>query len=641
VAPSLGSARELQKATPVTESVQEPTYKTIRAGLSRRPQRDCPALKLENCSIAGAGMFDRARVALRPRGSARSAARLILSLVLLTCLAAPAMALPPGFTLEAVGSNWNEAVGMTFTADGRMYVWERGGRIWHVDSNGVKSAQPVLDISDEVGGWRDYGLLGVALHSNFLNNGQVYLLYVVDRHHLLNAGTPSYDPGADEYFAATIGRITRYTLESGTNYMTTDYSSRMVLLGDTPSTGIPILHQSHGTGSLVFGTDGTLLASTGDAASYNVVDTGSSSDTYYIDGLLDGIIQAKENVGAFRAQMLGSADGKILRIDPETGAGVPSNPYYDASDPFATQSKVWGLGTRNPYRMVKRPETGSHDPADGDPGDFVFGEVGWSTWEDIHFVDAPGLNFGWPNFEGIDFHSGYNGSNTPSQDAPNPLYDGGACNVQYLSFSDLIVQGTLDPNPSFPNPCDAGQEIPDTWNDGSTTWTYDKFVHRRPEVDYRHGSGPARWTSWDGLDPVTTDIGAANTDPNGKSVPGPQFGGNTSTGGAFYTGGTSGGSYPVEYLGHYFHGDYGSQWIRAFDFDANNELQEVKDFHLGAGGVVHLADHPITGDLYYIQWTAVVWRIRYVGAGNLPPVAVASQDVQYGPTDLTVQFTGD
>ena len=83
---------------------------------------------------------------------------------------------------------------MAFAADGRMFVWERRGRIWFVDAAGQKSSQPVLDISDEVGAWQDFGLLGVALHPNFLVNGFVFLFYVVDRHHLLFAGTPSYDP---------------------------------------------------------------------------------------------------------------------------------------------------------------------------------------------------------------------------------------------------------------------------------------------------------------------------------------------------------------------------------------------------------------------------------------------------------------
>jgi hypothetical protein len=90
-----------------------------------------------------------------------------------------------------------------------MFVWERGGRVWIVE-NGVKLSTPLIDIHDEVGGWRDYGLLGFALDPNFTSNGYIYLLYVVDHYYLNNFGTPGYDPNQDEYFMATIGRITRY-----------------------------------------------------------------------------------------------------------------------------------------------------------------------------------------------------------------------------------------------------------------------------------------------------------------------------------------------------------------------------------------------------------------------------------------------
>ena len=72
---------------------------------------------------------------------------------------------------------------MQFSPAGRMFVWERDGRVWIVDSDNPV-LQPFLDINDEVGGWRDFGLLGFTLHPNFENNGYVYLLYVVDRHHL-------------------------------------------------------------------------------------------------------------------------------------------------------------------------------------------------------------------------------------------------------------------------------------------------------------------------------------------------------------------------------------------------------------------------------------------------------------------------
>lgn len=321
----------------------------------------------------------------------------------------PSLAQPPGFIDEVYLSGFSQAVGLTFDENSRMYVWEKGGKIWIVE-NGVKASQPLLDISEEVGNWRDFGMLGLALDPNFLTNGYIYVLYIVDRHHLFNFGTSSYDPNVDEYFSATIGRLTRYTAEASTNFTTIDYNSRLVLLGESASTGLPHLHQSHGIGSLVFGTDGTLLVSMGDGASYSSVDQGSASETYWSQALADGIITSAENVGAYRCQMLNSLNGKILRLDPATGDGVPSNPHYNASNPRSKASRVWGRGVRNPCRMTIDPNTGSHDPADGNPGTLYFGDVGWGAREELNVCDGPDQNFGWPKYEGVDHLPGYNNS---------------------------------------------------------------------------------------------------------------------------------------------------------------------------------------------------------------------------------------
>ena len=199
-----------------------------------------------------------------------------------------------------------------------------------------------MDISDEVGGWRDHGLLGVALHPGFRQNGWIYLLYAVDRHHLLYAGTGKYDAGVDEYYGATIGRVTRYTVRSADGFNSVDPESRLVLLGETPQTGIPIVHESHAVGSLVFGTDGTLLLSVGDCASYNGTDNGGQQPGTYVNvALNEGILKPHENVGAFRAQTVDSHCGKILRLNPINGDGLPSNPFFDASEPRAPRSRVW------------------------------------------------------------------------------------------------------------------------------------------------------------------------------------------------------------------------------------------------------------------------------------------------------------
>lgn len=335
-------------------------------------------------------------------------------ILFLFCIQSNLWAQPAGFTDQVYVDGMNQATGIAFDANGRMYVWEKSGKVWIVE-NGVKNANPLIDISEEVGNWRDFGLVGFALDPNFLNNGHIYLLYIVDRHHLLNFGTSAYDAGTNEYFDATIGRITRYTANASDNFNSIDYNTRNVLFGETASTGMPSLHQSHGTGSLVFGTDGTLLATLGDGASYSSRDEGSASETYYQNGLDDNIIRADENVGAYRCQKNNSFNGKIIRIDPETGDGIPSNPLYNSNNPRSAASRTWAKGVRNPYKICLRPETGSHDPEDGEPGTFYFGDVGWGTREELNVCKAPGQNFGWPKFEGMTAMPGYNnGTYNPS-----------------------------------------------------------------------------------------------------------------------------------------------------------------------------------------------------------------------------------
>ena len=324
---------------------------------------------------------------------------MLLLLVFLVSKSVLAQSPPAGFASATVSSQWNEAVGLTFNSDGsEMFVWERGGRVWVV-ANGQKSL--VLNISDEVGAWHDHGLLGFALHPRFEQNGYIYLLYLVDRHYLMNFGTASYNPVANDYFSATIGRLTRYTIsKSGTGYSVVP-GSRKILIGETKSDGIISTERSHVTGALVFGTDQTLLVGTGDGANGAGTDTGNGGGTYFAQALADGILTPAYNVGAFRSQILDCLNGKILRIDPESGAGIPSNPFYDPTRPNAAISKVWALGIRQPFRMSMKPGTGSHNPADGNPGTFYVGEVGYFSWEELNVVDKPGQNFGWPIYEGV------------------------------------------------------------------------------------------------------------------------------------------------------------------------------------------------------------------------------------------------
>ncbi|MDX9750993.1 MAG: PKD domain-containing protein, partial [Flavobacteriales bacterium] len=527
---------------------------------------------------------------------------------------------PPGFSNSLVMAGWQDPVGACWDQNERMYVWEKGGRVWIVE-DGVRLDDPLIDISDEVGNWRDHGLLGFTLDPHFLSNGHIYLLYLVDQHHLLHHGTPAYNPATNAYYAATIMRITRYTAP-GPERLAVDPASRLVLVGETPQTGVPSLHESHTTGSLVFGKDGTLLATVGDGSSYSSTDAGSRPETYYQQALAIGIIRPEENVGAFRSQMVNSHNGKVLRIDPATGDGVPSNPFYDGGAPRAPRSRVWALGLRNPFRMTIDTVHAqvSTDPLDGRPGTLYIGDVGWNTWEDLHVCFEAGMNFGWPLYEGSTQLNSYMDANTQNLDAPNPLYDGVSC-TPYFRFRDLLKQDTPVHLNGHPNPCNPAVQIPNA---------IPKFFHSRPPIDWRHGN-QSRTPGFLGNEAITYDLDAP-TSP----VPGPRFGGNSALAGPRH----SNHNMPLEYHHSSYHGDYVSGWIRRFKFNEQDQPVSVHDFAGGLGPITWIGEGP-DGCVWYIRYSpGQLRRICYSLAVDLPPVAVAEQDVQYGPGPLTVQFTG-
>ncbi len=527
--------------------------------------------------------------------------------------------LPPDFSDALVLGGFSEPVGSTWDGNGRSYVWEKAGRVWVIE-DGVGLPQPLIDIRQEVGNWRDHGMLGFALDPNFLVNGHIYLMYVVDRHHLMHFGTPAYNPVANDYFDATIVRITRYTA-IGPAFNTVDPASRFVLLGESPQTGAPILHESHGAGSLAFGTDGTLLATIGDGATYFSVDVGNAPDTYHEQALADSIIRPAENVGALRAQMVNSLSGKIIRLDPATGDGIPSNPWYDPAQPRAPKSRVWGLGVRNAYRMTVRPGSGHTDPLDGEPGTLSFGDVGWNLWEELNVLTDRGSNFGWPLFEGLDVNSFYMNVLTQNRDAPNPLFNGVNCTEQYFNFQDLIKQDTPVHANAHPNPCEPGVQIPNS---------VPKHIHERPAIDWRHGN-QSRTGGFLGNVAINHDL-----DSPDSPVPGPRFGGFAAIGGPWM----EGLQMPLGYQGASFHGDYAIGFIRRFMFDENDEPLSVHDFASGLGAVTWIGGGP-DGCIWYIRYnTNELRRICYTLAVDLPPVAVAGQSTQFGPSPLDVSFTG-
>ncbi len=541
-----------------------------------------------------------------------------------------AQALPTGFSYSTVASGWVEPVGTTFNSTGtKMFVWQKGGQVYVCNWNGttyVKQATAVVDIAPEVGNWRDHGMLGFALDPNFEVNGLIYMMYVVDRHYLLNFGTGSYNASTNNYLSATIGRITRYqTTTLGSNLVVVP-ASRTILLGESKTTGIPILYESHGVGSLAFASDGTLLATVGDAASYVSMDAGSQPETYYAQALTDGIIRANENVGAFRSQMLNSFNGKLLRLDPTNGNGVSSNPFYNAASPRSAQSRLWAFGLRNPFRMCVRPNTGSANPATGDIGEIYISEVGLDTYEELNIIKAPASNLGWPIYEGLTPSAGYYGATTANLDEPNPLFGTGGCIQQYFTFNNLLKQATADNNHTIYNPCNPAVAISSV-NDN-------RFFHHLAALDWKHREDSTRVAVFTSNNFVIKQIGTA-----GSGVIGKPFQGNAATGCVWYTGTL----FPPQYNNTYFVADYGSNWIRNFKIQFTDQVQSVDSFEIATTAftsIVHLSMNPLDGTLFCTDiGEGNIYRITY--GGNQAPIAKLSSDKKFGAGPLSVNFTGN
>ncbi len=528
-----------------------------------------------------------------------------------------------GFDDRPVLSGVPEVLGIAFHPSGWGLLWAKNGKVYKYVP-GQPVGAPILDLHEEVGDWADYGLLCVAMDPQFDTNGRIYLCYEVDWYWYTHIGQPGYDPNGNDYFRATFGRVTRYALDPSSGFTNVVPNSRTILVGNTAAEGFPIFSTTHGVGTILFGQDGTMIVGCGEGASFAGADGGGSISNAP-QGLADGIIQPIDDVGAFRTQTVQSISGKFLRIDPDTGAGIPSNPFYDPSNPMSVRSRVWAMGVRNPYRIALKPNSGSHDPAMGKPGTLYFGDVGWNTREELDVCTAGGQNFGWPLYEGLDARPEYQAVDPTNPYAPN-ANTSGTC-PGFYRYQDLLIDASLNA-PAWPDPCNPGNEIPSSLY---------RFVHRRPIMDWS-GSGETRIPGFDGSgNPIVYPIGSA------PGVTGSPFSGSASTGGVFYDAPSYAvAPYPASMHGTYFHADFTGGWIRNIVTDANDNVVSVTPLTILAGGIVYVTINPADGNIYYVtySYTGQASLRKIVYTANHAPVAKASTtSPAYGPSPLLVQFS--
>lgn len=535
--------------------------------------------------------------------------------------------LPAEFHDEIYLNGFDFPTGVTFDANGRGYVWEKAGRIQMIDTLGRPYPEPLLDISEEVSDWKDHGLLGFCLDNDFSENGYIYLLYALDRHYYDHFGTSAYHPDSSVLYQPTIGRVTRFTADVSTGFTTVVPGSRKVLLGETLDNGIPLLYAYHGLGSLIMATDRTLLITSGDATSNISADIGGDSlETPVTPALEAGIITPDQDVGSYRSQYLGSYNGKVLRIDPETGDGLPSNPFYDPSAPRSPRSRIWAYGLRNAYRIMVRPETGSHYASEGNPGVIYAGDVGNGGWEEINIITRGGQNFGWPITEGLEYNRAFLNMPVPmNRLAPNQYYNDGACGEVFFDFRQTFLRPNAQGSGVVPNPCNPTEPLADD--------VY-ASLESPPAIVWNNSrwnrGGKAAIPGFDDTGKLT----AVSLDDPDCPVESDLFSGFSSLAGVFYP---EGGPFPEEYHGKYFGVDF-SSWIRVFDFSEENVLQSVTPFHSRADDIIHLTFNPRDSNLYYVDVYGAVNRVSY--GGNPAPVPRIEADQYYGSSPLSVQFDG-
>ena len=114
-------------------------------------------------------------------------------------------------------------------------------------------------------------------------------------------------------------------------------------------------------------------------------------------------------------------------------------------------------------------------------------------------------------------------------------------------------------------------------------------------------------------------------------------GGAAAIAGSFYTGIV----YPPEYQDALFFMDFNRRWLRYLTFDAQGHATVHNFGRDSTDGIVAVLQGPDT-NLYVVTIStssSEIRRIRYLGAGNTPPTAVAGATPTIGEVPLTVQFS--
>lgn len=245
---------------------------------------------------------------------------------------------PPDISLQTFYTGLSVPVGIYNCGDHRLFVLEQSqGDIEIIDTTGVYIGK-FLDVTSLISIGGERGLLGLAFHPNYEENGYFYINYTNTQGHTV---------------------ISRYQV-SGNPNVANENSASIIMTITQP-------YSNHNGGHIEFGPDGYLYVGMGDGGSGGDPENRSKTPTTLL--------------------------GKMLRIDVDGGSpyAIPqTNPYFGQSD---TLPEIWAFGVRNPWKFSFDIETG--DMWMGDVGQNVWEEINFEP------AGSPGgSNWGWRCYEG-------------------------------------------------------------------------------------------------------------------------------------------------------------------------------------------------------------------------------------------------
>ena len=292
--------------------------------------------------------------------------RILPLILLLLATTAPAQ----DVALLPIASGLNQPVALTHAGDTRLFITQQIGTVMVYDALGPR-ATPFLDIRSIVLSGGERGLLSVAFHPRYRDNGFFFVYYT--------------NKNGDN-------SVARYQVSANDPDRADPASGTILLTIPHPD------FANHNGGQLQFGPDGYLYIGTGDG--------GSGGDP------------------SNHAQDLTQLLGKLLRIDVDHGLPytIPaSNPFFGHGN---ARNEIWAYGLRNPWRFS----------FDRSSGDLWIGDVGQDTYEEVDLQPATsigGENYGWRKMEGFHCYNPSTNCTDPSFTMPILEYSHaqGACSI--------------------------------------------------------------------------------------------------------------------------------------------------------------------------------------------------------------------